>query len=193
MDRDTRPRPGWNAPKRRNPLASPALAIALAVVAIGLVGAIILIPGLLPAGGSTPSCGVRCATQPLPTTSAGSPSPAPIESASPSPSQTFVRPTPTPLPTFTTYTVAPGDSLNTIAHRFQTTARSLAWWNRGTYPTLDPESAAYAPGHIEVGWVLTLLPGTVVDDANPPTPSPGPPTAAPTATGPASSPSPGPS
>ena len=46
-----------------------------------------------------------------------------------------------------------GESLNTIADLFRTTARSLAWWNRGTYPNLDPESPAYAPDHIEPGWV----------------------------------------
>ncbi len=180
MDRDPQTRPGWNQRPRRNPLASPVLAVALAVVAIGLVAAILLIPGFLPLGGTTPTCGSGCPPQATPTPTPGSPSPTPSPSASPAPSPTFVRPTPTPLPTFTSYTVAAGDSLNTIAHRFQTTARSLAWWNRGTYPTLDPESAAYAPGHIEVGWILTLLPGTVVDDANPPTPSPGPPTPLPT-------------
>jgi hypothetical protein len=190
MDRDQQPRPGWNNASRRRTMASPVLAFTLGVVAIGLVAAIILIPGFLPLGRPGSSCEAGCATQPTQTASGGSPTPAPTESASPTPSPTFVRPTPTPLPTFTSYTVAPGDSLNTIAHRFQTTARSLAWWNRGTYPTLDPESAAYAPGHIEVGWVLTLLPGTVVDDANPPTPSPGPPTPVPTATDAGQSPGP---
>ena len=180
MERDPRARPGWNQRPGRNPLASPVLAFALAVVAIGLVAAILLIPGFLPLGGATPTCGSACLSQPT-ATAPPTPTPSPTPTTSPAPSPTFVRPTPTPLPTFTSYTVASGDSLNTIAHKFRTTARSLAWWNRGTYPTLDPESAAYAPGHIEVGWVLTLLPGTVVDDANPPTPSPGPPTPIPTA------------
>jgi hypothetical protein len=32
----------------------------------------------------------------------------------------------------------------------------------------------YDPNTIRVGWVLVILPGIVVDDANPPTPSPGP-------------------
>lgn len=188
MDRDPQPRPGWNPPRRRNPLASPAVASALSLIAIGLVAAIFLVPGLLPRDGTASSCGAGCTPAPTPTGTAASLTAPATESASPAPTRTFVRPTPTPLPTFTSYTVAPGDSLNTIAHRFQTTARSLAWWNRGTYPTLDPESPAYAPGHIEVGWVLTLLPGTVVDDANPPTPSPGPPTPLPTNPGPSPAP-----
>ena len=83
-------------------------------------------------------------------------------------------------------------SLSSIARAFQTTPRSLAWWNRGTYPTLDPESEAYAPNHIEPGWTLVLIPGVTVDDASPPSPSPGasfPPTTplptGPTAGGPA--------
>ena len=113
------------------------LAVALAVVAIGLVAAILLIPGFLPLGGATPTCGSACLSQPTATATADADA---ISNAdpSPAPSPTFVRPTPTPLPTFTSYTVASGDSLNTIAHKFRTTARSLAWWNRGTYPTLDP-------------------------------------------------------
>jgi peptidoglycan/xylan/chitin deacetylase (PgdA/CDA1 family) len=78
------------------------------------------------------------------------------------------------------YTVRAGDSLNSIADDFATTARSIAWWNRGTYPNLDPQSAGYEPDHIEPGWVLVVIPGVTVDDANPPTPSPGPPTLQPT-------------
>ena len=69
---------------------------------------------------------------------------------------------------------AAGDTLNSIATAFRTTARSIAWWNRGTYPSLDPESEAYDPDRLEIGWVLALIPGIVVDENNPPTPSPGP-------------------
>jgi peptidoglycan/xylan/chitin deacetylase (PgdA/CDA1 family) len=60
--------------------------------------------------------------------------------------------------------------------------RSIAWWNRGTYPTLDPQSENYQPDRIEPGWRLVLIPGAVVDEASPPTPSPGLPTATPAAT-----------
>ena len=149
------------------------LALALGFVAVGLIGAIVLIPGMLPSGAPTaaPSASaVSLAT--------ASPTPSPTGS----PLATFVRPTPTPQPTFIAYVVRAGDSLNTIAHRYNTTARSIAWWNRGTYPSLDPEAGPnYSPGHIELGWVLVLIPGVTVDDANPPTPSPGPPTPVPTA------------
>ena len=55
-----------------------------------------------------------------------------------------------------------------------TTARSISWWNRGAYPSLDPESSRYDPGTIRVGWMLVVLPSTVVDEENPPTPSPAP-------------------
>jgi hypothetical protein len=86
---------------------------------------------------------------------------------------TFVRPSPRPQPTFTSYVVRVGDSLTSIARAFSTTPRSIAWWNRGTYPTLDPTSGIYDPNRIEPGWILVLIPGTTVDDASPPTPSPG--------------------
>jgi peptidoglycan-N-acetylglucosamine deacetylase len=44
-----------------------------------------------------------------------------------------------------------------------------------TYPTLDPESPAYAPDRISIGWTLHVWPGQVVDEANlPPGPSPSP-------------------
>ena len=88
------------------------------------------------------------------------------------------------------YVVRPGDTLTSIARNFRTSPRSLAWWNRGTYPTLDPESEAYVPNHIEPGWTLTLIPGVIVDDANPPSPSPGSSAPVPTPT-PAPSGSPG--
>jgi len=159
------------APLGRNPLATPALAAFLAIVVVALVAAILIVPGLLPAA-VTPSPG-GSAGQTATTVATPSGSPTPV------PSPTFVRPTPTPLPTFTSYTVRAGDSLNSIADQFATTARSLAWWNRGAYPNLDPQSADYDPNHIEPGWVLMLIPGVTVDDANPPTPSPGPPTPAP--------------
>jgi len=85
-----------------------------------------------------------------------------------------VRPTPSPAPTFMTYVVRAGDTLTSIAREFRTSARSIAWWNRGAHPSLDPESEAYDPNRIEIGWLLVLLPGMTVDETNPPTPSPGP-------------------
>ena len=90
-----------------------------------------------------------------------SPSPAPT---GPTPRPSFVPPTPTPEPTFVAYIVKKGDSLNTIAHRFKTTARSIAFWNRASYPSLDPESATYRPNLLKLGWTLFLRPNDVVDE-----------------------------
>jgi peptidoglycan/xylan/chitin deacetylase (PgdA/CDA1 family) len=163
-DRDPVAAPPPAARPRGSRLAGPALAAALAVVLVALIGGILLIPGLLP-GSAIGSPG--SSSGPTGTASASSAIP------SPTPLPTFVRPTPTPEPTFFAYVVRAGDSLNSIADRFRTSARSIAWWNRGSYPNLDPQSAAYEPDHIEPGWVLVLIPGVTVDDANPPTPSPG--------------------
>ncbi len=80
-------------------------------------------------------------------------------SAGSSTRHSLVPPTPTPLPTFLVYVVKPSDSLLTIAKRLHTTGRSLAYWNRATYKTLDPDSPGYAPDKIQVGWKLRYLPG----------------------------------
>lgn len=56
------------------------------------------------------------------------------------------------------YTVVKGDTLVGIGKRFGSTGRSVAYWNRDTYPSLDPESPAYEPDGIQVGWVLKILP-----------------------------------
>jgi hypothetical protein len=169
---------------RGNPLASPWLTASLALIVVGLIAANILLTNLARLPGESPPTSVP----PTAPVAAGSPS------ASPSPS--FTRPTPTPLPTFITYVVAAGDSLNSIAARFGTKARSIAWWNRGRYPNLDPESPTYNPGLIEVGWTLVLIPGVTVDEEHPPSPSPGRATPTPPASPPASpgggSPSPSP-
>lgn len=170
----TRPRA-----RRRSVLDSPWLSAALVVVVIAIVAAVLLVPGLI---GPAPS----------PSASAGTPAVTPAASTV-APSPTFVRPTPSPQPTFTAYVVRSGDTLNSIATTFRTTARSIAWWNRGAYPTLDPESEAYAPDHLEIGWILMLLPDTVVDDNNPPTPSPGPTSTLLPTVGPTAKPSPKPS
>ena len=104
-------------------------------------------------------------------------SPEAIVTASPSPSgpssqPSFVRPTPTPLPTFLVYTVRPGDTLTSIARMFRTTARSIAFWNRATYPSLDPDSPQYAPDSIKAGWNLMLVPDIELDPEDLPEPSP---------------------
>ena len=90
----------------------------------------------------------------------------------PTPIPSFVRPTPTPLPTFLAYVVKTGDNLNTIAHRFGTTGRSIAFWNRGTYPSLDPEAPNYKPNLVRIGWTLVLIPNVVVDEQTLPEPTP---------------------
>jgi hypothetical protein len=82
----------------------------------------------------------------------------------PTPVPSFVRPTPTPAPTFLVYVVKRGDNLNTIAHRYATTSRSIAYWNRGTYPSLDPEKSTYRPDLLKIGWSLVLIPHVVVDE-----------------------------
>lgn len=90
--------------------------------------------------------------------------------------------TPAPTPAFTSYTVVPGDTLGSIADRHATTWQSILYWNRATYPSLDPDDPSYDPNLIRVGWMLLLLPGVVIDfDAPLPTPAPTPaPTAEPT-------------
>jgi LysM domain len=89
----------------------------------------------------------------------------------PSSRPSFVRPTPTPLPTFLVYTVRPGDTLTSIARMFGTTARSIAFWNRATYPSLDPDSPSYAPDSIKAGWNLLLVPDVELDPEDLPDPS----------------------
>jgi hypothetical protein len=160
----------------RDRLASPWLTATLAVALLALAGATALVAGLvrlpqldvdLSFFSYEPSHAPGVSATPRPT-----PTPVPPEA-------TFARPTPSPEPTFLGYTVTAHDTLSSIATRFHTTARSIAWWNRGTYPTLDPESPGYRPSRIEVGWVLAILPGAVVDENNPPTPSPAPATPGP--------------
>lgn len=102
--------------------------------------------------------------------------------AGPTPTPSFVRPTPTPEPSFFVYIVRTGDTLDKIARRYHTSVRSLAYWNRITYPSLDPDSANYKPNDIKVGWQLQLHPNTEVDPENlpPASETPEEPTAAPT-------------
>jgi len=132
---------------------------------IALASALVEVSGCVPAGAgpSTPA-----PEEPSPTSSA---------SASPS----FIRPTPNPSPTFLVYEVEAGDSLTSIARLFGTTARSIAYWNRTRYPSLDPDSSTYEPNRIEVGWTLQLIPTEVVDEDELPDPTPTPDSPAPAA------------
>lgn len=143
--------------RQRTLLDSPVVAGALVLAVAGVVAAILLVPGLLPAidFGAGQS---QAAVGPTAT------------SAGPTPALTFARPTPSPAPTFQTYRVKPGDTLNSIARRFDTDGRSIAWWNRGFYPSLDPESPDYDPNTIRIDWTLIVIPDTFVDDENPPEP-----------------------
>jgi peptidoglycan/xylan/chitin deacetylase (PgdA/CDA1 family) len=156
--------PPSRPPRQRSILDSPWIAAVLVVIVLALGATVLLVPGLIggPAASTPPGSAVAIAT--------ASPSPAP---------PSFVRPTPSPQPSFIAYVVKAGDTLESIAKRYKTTGRSIAWWSRGAYPSLDPESPAYNPNRLEIGWVLSILPNSVVDENNPPTPSPGPPTAPP--------------
>jgi peptidoglycan/xylan/chitin deacetylase (PgdA/CDA1 family) len=129
--------------------------------------------------GSSPTPTPTPTTSPSPTAEASaSPSIIPTPTGSPSPSATpSPVPTATPAPTssFVSYGVAPGDTLGSIAARHDTTWQSLVYWNRATYPGLDPDDPSYDPNIIRVGWVLRLLPGVVIDfDAPLPTSAPTP-------------------
>ena len=135
---------------------------------LGLLAAtLLLLAGCVPepANRATPSASLARAT----------PTPVPTP-AGPTPTPSFVRPTPTPRPTFMTYRVVTGDTLSSIAKRFGTSGRSVAYWNRATYPSLDPDSDAYRPDYLLVGWTLVLIPGVEVDPEDlpslPPTPAP---------------------
>ena len=161
--------PPRRRPQQRSLLDSPVIAALVAAVVLGLVGIYVLESGLLGSPSATTS-----AVRP----SASVPGSTPV---GPSAAPTFSRPTPSPGPTFAMYTVKRGDSLNSIARKYHTTARSISWWNRGAYPSLDPEAPGYDPGTIRVGWKLVVLPGVTVDENNPPTPSPPPPTPQPSA------------
>lgn len=117
-----------------------------------LVGLVLLLGVLL--AGCLPT-GIR----PTPATPGPPGTPTPAPTAAPTPSPTPGPPTPTPGPTFALYRVIHGDSLTSIARKFHTSGRSLAYWNRDQYPSLDPESAGYRPDKLDAGWVLRVIPG----------------------------------
>ncbi len=123
----------------------------------------VAILGLVVAACAVPPGGDGPGSAPMsPTPPPASPDASPTAST---PSRPF-RPTPAPGPSFATHVVRPGDTLIALAERFATTPESLAYWNRARYPSLDPESPAYRPERIEVGWQLDYLPGEVVDPEN---------------------------
>jgi hypothetical protein len=120
-------------------------------------------------GGCLPETG-RSGPGMAPGVSAPAPTPTPGPTG-PTPLPSFVRPTPTPLPPFTTYVVKRGDTLTSIARKFKTTGRSIAFWNRAAHPSLDPESSHYDPNSIRRGWVLVLIPGVKFDENSIPEPT----------------------
>ena len=142
--------------------SSRSVLLGVASVAAGAV----LVVGCLPsASRGSPSGGGSPAST--------SPGPSVVPAASgPTPRLTIIPPTPTPAPTFLVHTVRAGESLNTIAHRYGTTARSLAFWNRSTYPSLDPDSPTYRPGLVKIGWTLFVIPNDIVNEDDIPGPEP---------------------
>jgi len=90
-------------------------------------------------------------------------SPSSVAGFSPGPS---AAPTPSPQATPVSYVVKAGDSLVNLGHRFKTTGRSIAYWNRKAYPSLDPDKPSYNPNHLEIGWRLTIYPGIIDNDGN---------------------------
>jgi hypothetical protein len=119
-------------------------------------------------GGCLPETGRTGPGAPSVSQPASTPTPGPT---GPTPLPSFVRPTPTPLPPFTTYVVTRGDTLTSIARMFKTTGRSIAYWNRAAYPSLDPESSHYDPNSIRRGWSLRLIPGVTFDENSIPEPT----------------------
>lgn len=98
-----------------------------------------------------------------------------VANPTPVPTPRLTAALPTPEPTFLIYQVKTGDVLEKIAKRYKTTVASIGYWNRARYRTLDPDSAAFAPDTIRVGWTLRIHPGQTTDtDYEDPTPIPPP-------------------
>jgi LysM domain len=131
--------------------------------------------GLIVAAGLAVACVPEPRNRPSPSVAEPTATPTPTP-AEPTPTPSFVRPTPTPQPTLMTYIVKSGDSLEKIAKQFHTSARSISYWSRVLYPSLDPESGNYRPNFLGVGWTLLLIPNAEVDPENlpPATATPGP-------------------
>ncbi len=112
---------------------------------LAILAVLVVTAGCLPAA-------VRPTPTPVPT-------PTPSPSPPPTPSPTPGPPTPAPTPTFLRHTVVRGDTLTSLARKYGTSGRSIAYWNRDQFPSLDPESADYQPDNLKRGWVLRILPG----------------------------------
>jgi LysM domain len=147
---------------QRSALESGWLAGLLGLLLVGLIAAIAIVPGL----------GIQITIAPIGATATvgAAASEAPV-SAAPSVSPTFSRPTPTIQPSPLQYVVKSGDTLLGLGKRYETTGRSIAFWNRDRYPTLDPDSPRYNPNDLQVGWILAITPGIVVDESTLPGPS----------------------
>lgn len=78
--------------------------------------------------------------------SVGTPSPTDSPSASPS-----VAPTVSQAPAVTTYVVRSGDTLYSIARRFDTSVQQLQAWNAQRYPALAAD-----PNDLAAGWELVV-------------------------------------
>jgi len=135
----------------------------------GILGAMTIV---LAIAACVPEPAFRQSGGPEGTAAAGTAATPTLTPVGPTPTPAFIRPTPTPGPTFATYKVKKGDTISSIARKFKTSVQSIAYWNRVTYPSLDPESAKYRPDRLEVGWVLSVLPNQQVDPENLPTLSP---------------------
>lgn len=139
--------------------------------ATAAIAIVVLIGACIPTGSRVPTAAPP-SPDPGSSSSAAIASPSPSRSPSgPSARPSFIYPTPTPLPTFFIYQVRPGDTLTSIARDHGTTARSISFWNRQRYPSLDPDSPTYSPNRIEVGWELLLIPDVELDPEDLPEPS----------------------
>jgi peptidoglycan/xylan/chitin deacetylase (PgdA/CDA1 family) len=120
-----------------------------------------------PGSATSAPCPSLASGGPGATTAAASPG-ASTEPSDAGPSAS-AEPTPTPDPstTFIVHVVVAGDNLTSIARRYDTHPRSIAFWNRDAYPSLDPDSPTYRPNHLEVGWKLRLIPGVTLTDPLP--------------------------
>lgn len=132
---------------RRLPQLAAGTAVILLVAACGL--------------GDLPTRSVEASQTP----SAAPASVVPTTAATGSPGAS-AAPTASPQATAFTYVVKAGDLLVNLGHRFNTTGRSIAYWNRKAYPNLDPDKPTYNPNHLEVGWRLTIYPGVIDNDGN---------------------------
>jgi LysM repeat protein len=126
------PEPAWRnlagAPVARfNRLALVALVAGAAIVAVFVLASALgnLAAGPIPTATASPTASATPVATPTPSPTVAPPSPTPTPTATP---QATVAPTPspTPAPTPRTYRVQSGDTLNSIAAKFGTTATAIA-------------------------------------------------------------------